>query len=89
LTALCPCQVLVDLVLGASPSPQQQAELESELQSLGLEEALSEVVYQVPGVPGCEQEGRNRMYCPFVCAHLCLPPPINQRHTTCLAVVRN
>ena len=47
LTALCPCQVLFDLVLGASPSPQQQAELESELQSLGLEEALSEVVYQV------------------------------------------
>lgn len=40
-------QVLSDLVLGADPSQQLRAELESELTGLNLEEALSEVVYQV------------------------------------------
>jgi hypothetical protein len=40
-------QVLKDLVLGSSPSPQQQAGLDAELAGLTLEEALSEVVYQV------------------------------------------
>jgi hypothetical protein len=40
-------QVLSDLVLGASPNAQQQAELEAELNGLNLEEAITEVVYQV------------------------------------------
>lgn len=40
-------RVLADLVLGQAPSPQAQAELEAELDRLNLEEALTEVVYQV------------------------------------------
>jgi hypothetical protein len=40
-------RVLADLVLGAGPSPQAVAELEAELARLNLEEALTEVVYQV------------------------------------------
>jgi hypothetical protein len=40
-------QVLADLVLGASPNAQQQAALEAGLNGLDLEEALSELVYQV------------------------------------------
>jgi hypothetical protein len=42
-------QVLVELVLGASPSPQALAQLDGQLAGLNLDEALSEVVYQVGG----------------------------------------
>jgi hypothetical protein len=54
-------QVLVELVLGAAPSPQDLAQLDGQLAGLNLEEALSEVVYQVGGAGGGG------------CALLCLP----------------
>jgi hypothetical protein len=40
------------LVLGAAPSPQDLAQLDGQLAGLNLEEALSEVVYQVGGDGG-------------------------------------
>lgn len=40
-------QVLADLVLGSDPEPSSAAEVQGQLSGLSLEEALSEVVYQV------------------------------------------
>lgn len=41
------CQVLSELVLGQEPGPDKFQDLQAELSGLSLEEALSEVVYQV------------------------------------------